>query len=265
MRKFNNSQPIENGKRRVFHYMAKQTDEEIEQTRQLWRDYKKNPTPEVHAILIKKYEPLVHKIASGFLYKRPSVLDYDDLISSGTMGLLDAIEKFDPDNDRKAQFQTYATFRIRGSILDEINSMDWTPRSVRQNIRGVLASIEQHYKVSQEEPTLDQIAAGSEIGRDAAREILQQMNKTFIVHVEQETMDLVGPSTNPDDADIERAVNLAVDSILDGDEKAYVHLKFYVGYSNKEIQGMMGIKPNELKNIKDSALAKLANALHDAV
>lgn len=254
-----------NSSEESFSLMAKQTEEEIEQTLQLWREYKKNPTPEVHAILIKKYEPLVHKIASGFSHKRPSVLDYDDLVSSGTMGLLDAIEKFDPDNDRKAQFQTYATFRIRGSILDEINSLDWTPRSVRQNIRGVIASIEQHYKSNQEEPTLEQIAAGSEIGKEAAKEILQQMNKTFIVHVESETMDLVGPSTNPEDAEMQRAVNLAVDTMLNSDEKAYIHLRFFIGYSNKEIQEIMGVKPNEIKAIKDSALAKLAAGLHDAI
>lgn len=246
--------------------MVKQTDDEIEQTRQLWRDYKKNPTVEVHKILIKKYEPLVHKIASGFIYKRPSVLDYDDLISSGTMGLLDAIKKFDPDNERKAQFQTYATFRIRGSILDEINSMDWTPRSVRQNIRGVLNSIEQHYKTSQETPTIEQIASGTvDIDTGSIREILQQMNKTFIIHIEQETMDLIGPSTNPDDSDVQRAVSLAVNTVLKDDEKVFIHLKFYIGYSNKEIQDIMGLKPSELKNIKNSSAQKLALALKDAV
>ena len=177
--------------------MAKQTEEELERVKRLWIQYKSDPTPALQRVLIKKYEPLVHKIASGFLYKRPSVLDYDDLISAGTMGLLDAIEKFDPENERKAQFQTYATFRVRGAILDEINSMDWTPRSVRQNIRGVLASIEQHYKNSQQEPTLDQIAKEADLDKDATREILQQMNKTFMVHVEKETMDSIGPVTDP--------------------------------------------------------------------
>ena len=245
--------------------MARQTEEELAETKRLWIRYKTNPTQALQRQLIKKYEPLVHKIASGFLYKRPSVLDYDDLISAGTIGLLDAIEKFDPHNDRKAQFQTYATFRVRGAILDEINSMDWTPRSVRQNIRGVLASIEQHYKNSQQEPTVDQIAKEAELDIDSTRQILQQMNKTYMVHVEQETMDAVGPVSDPADNEIQRAVNLAIETSLNDDEKAFVMLKFFIGYSNKEIQETLGIKTNDLKVIRESALKKLTTALDGAV
>jgi len=245
--------------------MPRQTEEEMAQTKRLWIEYKTRPTRALQRVLLKKYEPLVHKIASAFVYKRPSVLDYDDLISAGNIGLLDAIEKFDPENERKAQFQTYATFRIRGAILDEINSMDWTPRSVRQNIRGVLASIEQHYKKSQLEPTIDDIAKEANIDRESTKEILEQMNKTFIVHVEQETMDLVGPMTDPAEQELIRTVNIAIEDHLNGDEKAFVMLKFFIGYSNKEIQETLGVKPNDLKLLRESALKKLTIALEGAV
>lgn len=245
--------------------MPRQSEEELERTRDMWVEYKTNPTKALQKQLIKKYEPLVHKIASGFLYKRPSVLDYDDLISAGTIGLLDAIEKFDPYNERKAQFQTYATFRVRGAILDEINSMDWTPRSVRQNIRGVLASIEAHYRTSQSEPTVDDISRGTDFDRETTRTILAQMNKTFIVHVEQETMDAVGPVTDPSVQELQRTVNIAIEGTLNEDERAFVILKFFVGYSNKEIQETLGIKANELKTIRESALKKLTVALDGAI
>jgi len=245
--------------------MPRQSEEELERTRAMWVEYKTKPTKTLQRQLIKKYEPLVHKIASGFLYKRPSVLDYDDLISAGTIGLLDAIEKFDPNNERKAQFQTYATFRVRGAILDEINSMDWTPRSVRQNIRGVLTSIEAHYKNSQTEPTVDDISRGTEFDREKTKTILAQMNKTFIVHVEQETMDSVGPVTDPSVQELQRTVSIAMETHLNEDERAFVILKFFMGYSNKEIQDTLGIKPTELKLIRESATKKLVIALDGAI
>jgi RNA polymerase sigma factor for flagellar operon FliA len=245
--------------------MPRQSEEELERTRNMWVEYKTNPTKALQRQIIKKYEPLVHKIASGFLHKRPSVLDYDDLISAGTIGLLDAIEKFDPYNERKAQFQTYATFRVRGSILDEINSMDWTPRSVRQNIRGVLASIEAHYRDSQSEPTVDDISKGTDFDVAATKVVLQQMNKTFIVHIEQEAMDALGPITDPNVQELQRTVSVAMKTFLNEDERAFIMLKFFIGYSNKEIQETLGIKTNELKLLRESSLKKLTVALDGAV
>lgn len=241
--------------------MVKQTEEEKEATARLWEKYKAKPTPYLRAVLADKYAPLVHKIAAGFLYKRPSVLDYDDLIQAGTLGLLDAIEKFNPANDKKAQFQTYATFRVRGAILDEINSMDWTPRSVRQNIRGVLKSIEQHYTTHQVEPTVADIAKEAELDTDSTKTILHQMNKTFIVHIENETIDLFGPTTDQDKAEMESIVNLAVEKVLNEDEKAFIILRFFMGYNNKEIQDAIGLKPSELKHIRETALQKLEKEL----
>lgn len=237
--------------------MVKHSEEDKEATARLWAEYKAKPTPYLRAILADKYAPLVHKIAAGFLYKRPSVLDYDDLIQAGTLGLLDAIEKYDPSNDKKAQFQTYATFRVRGAILDEINSMDWTPRSVRQNIRGVLKSIEQHYTHNQAEPTVADIAKRSDLDPEEAKTILGQMNKTYIVHIENETIDLFGPTTDHAKSEMESIVNLAVDKVLDEDEKAFIILRFFLGYNNKEIQDSIGLKSSELKHIRETALQKL--------
>lgn len=241
--------------------MTKQTKEEQEHTAKLWAEYKKRPTPHLRAIIAEKYTPLVHKIAGGFAYKKPAVLDYDDLVQAGTMGLLDAIEKFNPDNENKAQFQTYATFRVRGAILDEINSMDWTPRSIRQNIKGVLKSIEQHYTSTQLEPTVSEIAEHANLDREATRTILSQMDKTFIVHVENEIMDIVGPTTDHARTELESNVSMALRKVLNEKEQAFIMLKFFMGYNNKEIQDSLDLKVSELKNVRDSALDKLGREL----
>lgn len=94
--------------------------------------------------LIVKYAPLVKFLASRMAMRLPPSVSVDDLISAGIMGLLDAIEKFDP--GKKVQFRTYAEFRIKGAILDELRSMDWIPRSIRKKIREMeqaVTSVEQ--------------------------------------------------------------------------------------------------------------------------
>ncbi|MEE9240570.1 MAG: sigma-70 family RNA polymerase sigma factor, partial [bacterium] len=80
--------------------------------------------------LVLQYTPLIKFIANRIAIRLPPHIDINDLISSGVIGLIDAIEKYDP--SREAKFKTYAEFRVRGAMLDELRSMDWVPRSVRQ-------------------------------------------------------------------------------------------------------------------------------------
>lgn len=237
------------------------SEEEQEQTAALWAEYKTNPTEPLRRVLIEKYTPLVHKIAKGFIYKKPHVLDYDDLFQAGRMGLLDAIEKFNPLNDKKAQFQTYATFRIRGSILDEINSMDWTPRSVRQNIKEVLRSIEKHYTEQGVEPSVDDIAKQVNLDVETTKIILGQINKTYVVQIENEVIDLVGPTTNHDQSQLESDIDIAMRKVLTDVERDYISMKYFMGYNNKEIQETLMLKAAELKSIRESAIAKLTKEL----
>ncbi|MBF0460269.1 MAG: FliA/WhiG family RNA polymerase sigma factor [Magnetococcales bacterium] len=80
--------------------------------------------------LILKYAPMVKYIASRIAVRLPQSVDMDDLVQVGILGLIDAVSKFDP--QRGIKFQTYADFRIRGAILDELRAVDWVPRAVRQ-------------------------------------------------------------------------------------------------------------------------------------
>lgn len=80
--------------------------------------------------MILKYAPLIKFIANRIAMRLPSHIDVDDMINTGVLGLMDAIEKFDP--ERGVKFETYAEFRIKGAMLDELRAMDWVPRSVRK-------------------------------------------------------------------------------------------------------------------------------------
>jgi len=107
-------------------------DEHTEE--ELWELYKKNKDPKIRDAFIKQYAPLVKYVAGKVMVGMPKNVEFDDLVGYGTFGLLDAIEKFDPEKDVK--FKTYAVTRIRGSIFDELRSSDWVPRSVRQAARN---------------------------------------------------------------------------------------------------------------------------------
>ena len=94
--------------------------------------------------LIIHYTPLIKFIANRLAMRLPPHIDVNDLISSGVLGLIDAIEKYD--SSREVRFKTYAEIRIRGAMLDELRAMDWIPRSVRQRynkIENAFSRIEQ--------------------------------------------------------------------------------------------------------------------------
>ena len=105
-----------------------------DQTQTLWQEYRKSKDQELRDRLILTYAPLVKFVAGRVGASLPSHVDEQDLVSYGLLGLIGAIERFDP--DREIKFETFAMARIRGAIIDELRSLDWVPRSVRTRARG---------------------------------------------------------------------------------------------------------------------------------
>jgi len=106
---------------------------------ELWASYKKKRDPLIREAFIKQYAPLVKYVAGKVAANMPQSVDFDDLVGFGVFGLIDAIDKFDP--DKNVKFKTYAVTRIRGAIFDELRSIDWVPRSVRQKSREMEEAI----------------------------------------------------------------------------------------------------------------------------
>jgi len=106
---------------------------------ELWLAYKKTRDPKIRETFIKQYAPLVKYVAGKVAVGMPHNVEFDDLVGFGTFGLLDAIEKFDP--EKNVKFKTYAVTRIRGAIFDELRSIDWVPRSVRQKTKELEEAI----------------------------------------------------------------------------------------------------------------------------
>ncbi|WP_407400863.1 RNA polymerase sigma factor WhiG [Treponema sp.] len=133
-------------------------NEELE----LWREFKKTKSVAIRDKLIKQYMPLVKWVAGRVSTGMPDSVEFDDLVGFGQFGLLDAINKYDP--DKNVKFKTYATTRIRGAIFDELRELDWVPRSVRQKSREIEDTI---------------VELESKLGRTATdSEIAQAMNMT---------------------------------------------------------------------------------------
>ncbi len=100
-----------------------------------WKLFKEDGDEDARARLAEKYLPLVKRVIDRIIYRLPDFLDREDLISEGILGLIDAIDKFDP--AKMDRFEPYALVRIRGSVIDSLRQMDWIPRSLRQKSREI--------------------------------------------------------------------------------------------------------------------------------
>jgi RNA polymerase sigma factor for flagellar operon FliA len=145
---------------------------------QVWRDYKRTGDLRLREQLIMQYAPLVRYVAGRVGVGLPASVEQGDLVSYGVFGLIDAIEKYDP--ERAIKFETYAINRIRGAIIDELRSIDWIPRSVRTKARDVERAISTLETRLQRTPPEQEIAAELGLGISELRAVFSQVS---FVHV----------------------------------------------------------------------------------
>ncbi len=122
----------------------------------VWRQYKQNPTNDLRNHIIQQFAHIVRFNAERIHAKLPTEVELDDLISAGMFGLIDAIEAFDL--ERGVKFETYCSPRVRGAILDELRSMDWVPRLVRNRSQKIQAATKELQSALGRVPTEKEIA-----------------------------------------------------------------------------------------------------------
>jgi RNA polymerase sigma factor FliA len=140
--------------------------------------------------LILKYLPLVKNISNKIGMRLPNHINGEDLVSAGILGLIDAVDKFDP--DRGVPFEAYAEFRIRGSIFDELRIMDRTPRSVRMQCKRIEDSFSKLEAHLGREPTDQEVADDLGISLDEYNRILGQVNGVVTLSLHQAIGSAVG-------------------------------------------------------------------------
>lgn len=155
--------------------------------RDAWQGYKHEGRTHMRERLILHYQPLVLTVAKRVGVNLPAHIDDEDLISYGLFGLLDAIEKFDP--ERGIKFETYASTRIHGAIIDELRSIDWVPRSVRSQVRSI-NQVTQDLEVQlQRQPNDAEIAEALGVAVEALHRSRGQQNFIHLAALDA----LVGP------------------------------------------------------------------------
>src|SRR5919204_6875848 len=153
-----------------------QTNVKAVELRELWRSYKNDGDERARERLVVAYSPLVKFIAGRMAAGLPAHVDEGDLISYGLLGLIGAIERYEP--EREIKFETFAVARIKGSIIDELRSLDWVPRSVRTKAREIEAA---HSKLERElgrTPNDEEVARQPEMSMDDFQEALLQISNS---------------------------------------------------------------------------------------
>lgn len=231
-----------------------------------WDSYFQNRDTESKEILIEHYQPLVRSIMRPFWAKKPFLLDTEDLRQAGNIGLIQAVERYKQGSD--ASFETFAQLRINGSIIDEINSLDWTPRNTRRQIREVLEA-ENKLATRGSKVTAESVSQETGMTPEQVRIAKSSSHRTFILPVDRDTIRDIetdvktafgGHSGHFDGnfADSEGLdFRIAVMQLLNDEERKVIYLKFFCGESMINISRILGTSPTRVTMIHKRALAKL--------
>jgi RNA polymerase sigma factor FliA len=233
----------------------------------LWEEYAKRKTPELQEKIIIEYAGLVKLVAGRLSMYLGYNVEYDDLVGYGTFGLIDAVDKFD--YTKGVKFETYASLRIRGAILDQIRKMDWIPRSIRQKQRKIdmaYQSLEQKYgRMASDE----EIATELEISVDELENWQNQTKITNIISLdefmEQGTESRVEQSLTADFDQPDKIVEkqelkeLLVKTLetLTEKEKKVIILYYYEELTLKEISRILEVSESRISQLHTKALQKM--------
>ncbi len=237
----------------------------------LWEDYSKNPTAQLREKLILEYAPLVKLVAGRLSMYLGYNVEYDDLCGYGIFGLIDAIDKFDANKDVK--FETYASLRIRGSILDQIRKMDWIPRTVRQRQKQISAAISEVEAATGKTATDEQVAMALGITEEEYSSWQSQMNVTNLVSlddfVEQgsDVADNRGLSSQParpeehmEKEELKQMLGEAL-NLLTEKERMVVVLYYYEELTLKEISNVLEVSESRVSQLHTKALGKMKSKM----
>src|SRR5512134_3921301 len=149
----------------------------------LWQEYRETRDRALRDRLILTYAPLVKFVAGRVGASLPSHVDEQDLVSYGLLGLIGAIERFDP--DREIKFETYAISRIKGAIIDELRSIDWVPRSVRAKARAIERAYSKLENELKRNPDDKEVASELGLSQQELDQTLSQISFTGLVALDE--------------------------------------------------------------------------------
>jgi RNA polymerase sigma factor for flagellar operon FliA len=251
--------------------------EDERQLRELWRRLKQQDDEDARDRLIVHYAPLVKYVAGRMSSALPAHVDESDLISYGLIGLIGAVERFDP--GRSVKFETYAVSRIKGAIIDELRSLDWVPRSVRARAREIERKASELEHQLHRVPTDEELANALDIELEEFHGLINQISNSSIVALDEmwtvsaagsETMSLIDtlgdrsagdPANLLDVTELREGLADAIASLPER-EKIVVALYYYDGLTLREIGDVLGVTESRVSQLHTKAILRLKGRLY---
>jgi RNA polymerase sigma factor for flagellar operon FliA len=252
--------------------MAVDEEKKTRDVEALWRRYKQDGDAKARDDLILAYSPLVKYVAGRMGTGLPAHVEEADLISYGLLGLIGALERYDP--SRNIKFETYAISRIKGSIIDELRALDWVPRSVRSWARQVERAATKLENQLMRAPVDEEIAAELGVSVEEFQSVLLQISSASIVALDEfwtlsgsggdkvTLMDTIEDRGAPDPSrayDIQAVKELLAAAIkrLPEREKIVIGLYYYEGLTLKEIGEILGVTESRISQLHTKAILRL--------
>ncbi len=237
--------------------------------RKLLEEYAANKASELREKIILEYAPLVKVVAGRLSMYLGYNVEYEDLVSYGIFGLIDAIDKFDC--MKEVKFETYASLRIRGAILDQIRKMDWIPRTIRQKQKKIEAVIKDIEQTTGKSASEEDIAKGLGISDEEYLEWQSQMKITGLVslneYIEQgsdvsqdygrhTTARFEGPEESIEKEELTKVLGEAL-QLLTEKEQRVITLYYYEELTLKEISNILEVSESRISQLHTRALQKM--------
>lgn len=237
----------------------------------LWKQYRKSKDQKIRDFFIRQYAPLVKYVAGKIAMGMPQNVEFDDLVGFGVFGLFDAIEKFDP--GKHVKFKTYAVTRIRGAIFDELRTIDWVPRSVRQKAREVEDTVRRLEASMGRAATDEEIAAAMSIDLKEFQQIMLRISGTSMLSLHDiwytgedndkisiaesiESPVSLNPDTIVEKDEIRRVIVAAIDELPEKEKKVLV-LYYYEDLTLKEIGEVLEVTESRVSQLHTKAIMRL--------
>ncbi len=244
----------------------------------LWEQYAGAPTPQLRRRLIEAYAPLARYVVDRMNVRPGPSMGYDDLLSQALVGLIDAVDRFDP--GRGIKFETYAYHRIRGAVMDMLRDMDWLPRSLRQRETDLAAAFTRLQGSLGCAPSDDQLAQAMGISVEELDAIAQDLAFQAMHSLDEAIAGTSGGSQNihgwedaalvdsiPDpqaaspqehaERQAERDLLAKAVEALPDAERTVVSLYYYEGLTLKEIGRVMGVTESRACQIHGKAILRM--------
>ena len=236
----------------------------------LWSDYSANKTPELREQLIIEYAPLVKLVAGKLSMYLGYNVEFDDLVGYGVFGLIDAIDKFD--YGKGVKFETYASLRIRGAILDQIRKMDWIPRTVRQKQKELDGAYRRIEERTGRPATDEQVAEELGISVDELDELQNETKVSNIISLDEymeqgeakieprADKDYMQPEKVVEKSELKRLLLEGLETLTDK-EKKVITLYYYEELTLKEISRVLEVSESRVSQLHSKALIKMKQRL----